>query len=304
MKRLVSYIYKYSNGKKGENVGYGKIDTIDNRIKLNISLRCTRCVTALKVYFFIREESTKLVYIGEAKGNGNIYELRSIIDIYETTKGKYKTSDIYGLAIVSEKEIVYISYWKEEYKIEGYIMWNEKPTALEAKESKDEAEKAQANKAEDNSVEVVEEDTIYLIDKNCVPVEEAVNDEKIVKESVEEEQVHLSQFFKENVMSSMMLDGKNQTTCSIKPMDIYMLPRKCWEIVRNAYVCHGFMRYGQVYLIERNGLYIGVCGYKTINEEIIAKKYGFDIFMEGDVASLGKSSNPKWSTGLWCRRII
>lgn len=304
MKRLVSYIYKYSDGKKGENVGYGKIDTIDNRIKINISLRCTRCVTSLKMYFFIREEGTKLVYIGESGGNGNIYELRTIIDIYEVTDGKYKTSDIYGLAVISEKEIVYISYWKEEYKIKGYVMWNEESTALEAKESKDNSQMAQINKAQDNSVEIVEEDTIYLIDKNCVPVEENINEEKVAKESVEEEQVHLSQFFKENVMLTMTLDGESQTTCSIKPMDIYMLPRKCWEIVRNAYVCHGFMRYGQVYLIERNGLYIGVCGYRTINEEIIAKKYGFDIFMEGAVASLGRSSNPKWSTGLWCRRII
>lgn len=304
MKRLVSYIYRYDNGKKGENVGYGKIDTADNKIKINISLRCARCVTSLKVYFFIREEGTKLVYIGESKGNGNVYELRTVIDIYEVTKGKYKTSDIYGLAVISEKEIVYISYWKEEYKIESYVMWNEESAPSETKESKDSNQMAQTDKAWDNSVEIVEEDTIYLIDKNCVPVEENINEEKVVKESVEEEQIHLSRFFKEDVMLSMTLDGKNQITCSIKPMDIYMLPQKCWGIVRNAYVCHGFMRYGQVYLIERNGLYIGVSGYRTINEEIIAKKYGFDVFMEGNVASLGRSSNPKWSTGLWCRRII
>lgn len=82
-------------------------------------------------------------------------------------------------------------------------------------------------------------------------------------------------------MLTMTLDGENQTTCSIKPMDIYMLPRKCWEIVRNAYVCHGFMRYGQVYLIERNGLYIGVCGYRTINEEIIAKSMGLIFLWRG-----------------------
>lgn len=320
MKRLVSYIYKYNDGKKGENVGYGKIDTADNKMKINISLRCTKDVAALKVYFFVKEEKTKLIYIGDAVASGNMYELRMFMDIGEATKDKYKTLDIYGLAIGSEEKIFYISYWKEEYEVGECEMWDENRNEITEQEGVNNIgnevgnaggnmerervsdESISDESVSDESVEVIEEDTIYLIDRNCIPVDDGNEDERIKKESVDEH-ISISQFFNKNMIKEIMLNGESRKICKIKPKDIYVLPRKCWSVVRNAYVCHGFMRYGQVYLVEEEGIYIGVCGYKNINEEIVAKKYGFNVFMSGEVEEVGESSNPDWERGLWCRRI-
>lgn len=310
MKRLVSYIYKYNDGKKCENVGYGKIDMVDNKMKINISLRCTKDVAALKVYFFVKEEKTKLIYIGDAVASGNMYELRTFMDIGEATKDKYKTLDVYGLAIGSKEKISYISYWKEEYEVDELEMWDENRNIITEHVGVNNTDKEVGNadrnmereSVSDESVEVIEEDTIYLIDKNCVPVDDSNENERIKKESVDEH-ISISHFFNKNMIREIMLNGESRKICKIKPKDIYVLPRKCWSVVRNAYVYHGFMRYGQVYLVEKEGLYIGVCGYRNINEEILAKKYGFDVFMSGEVEEVEESSNPDWERGLWCKRI-
>lgn len=81
MKRLVSYLYEYLNGKKSPNVGFGKIDTSTNQMKINITLRYNSKKEYLKVYFFVKEDmknnseeetNTKLIYIGDMKKRSGI----------------------------------------------------------------------------------------------------------------------------------------------------------------------------------------------------------------------------------------
>ena len=65
MKRLVSYIYKYSEGVKGENIGVGKIDVNKDTLKINITLGFDKEIKNLKVCFFVKQdETTKLINIG------------------------------------------------------------------------------------------------------------------------------------------------------------------------------------------------------------------------------------------------
>ena len=41
-RRIVSYLYKYGNGKKGENTGFVRIDTRAEGIRLHIRIRDLR----------------------------------------------------------------------------------------------------------------------------------------------------------------------------------------------------------------------------------------------------------------------
>lgn len=390
MKRLVSYIYKYENGSKGENIGFGKIDTEDNRIKMNISLRCNENKEHLEVYFFVREDATKLVFVGNATQNNGRYELKKIVDIRNLTEGKYSTSDIHGIIIKDDINIRFISFWKEEYIIRKCVKWNEIMVM-------DISGKANSrNNITDDSYEVIEEDTVYMVDRNCVPIEPIMNNEnpgidgmeimgeeerdnniterndqirkdnmseesnRIGKSNIAEEdksensrkgniteererhsissesiknESDLSDYIKEsregaekerlektennNGSPSMLerlfgkerieqyvIDNNKLSACKIVPKDIYVLPRCCWNNVRNAYLCHCFMKYGGAYLIEADGLYIGVPGYKTINDEIMAGKYGFKHFMECKIECLGVSSNMNWKRGFWCKKLM
>ena len=310
MKRLVSYIYRYSNGVKKENIGFGKIDTNDNQLKINISLRYNIDSEYLEVYFFVRgAENTKLIFVGNAEVHNANYELRKVMDISEATKEKYNAKDIWGILIKDHKDIRCISFWKEEYRIESYIEWDK--VSIQNVPSKSEA-----NSNESDSIEVVEEDTIYMIDKNCIPVKEKNYDGEIKRSCIDgeeekenkgrEEHLYpsLSEFFKPENITERTIDNKSLKVCVITPKDIYALPRQYWCTGKNAYSCHGFVRYGKLFLIENDGIYIGVPGYKTINDEIVAIKYGFNRFMESEIECLKRSSNSRWTRGLWCKKIM
>ncbi|MDE6210322.1 MAG: hypothetical protein K2M73_11705 [Lachnospiraceae bacterium] len=417
MKRLVSYIYKYENGSKGENIGFGKIDTDDNQIKMNISLRCNENKEHLEVYFFVREDVTKLVFVGDAVQKNGSYELKKIVNMRDLTEGKYSTSDIHGIIIRDDTNIRFISFWKDEYIIRKCVKWNE----IMVLDISDKS--GNRNNIMEDSYEVIEEDTVYLVDRNCVPIEsidrenaginrmevtdngqmnygtssennternknntgskenrndyrenaeeiqndniresnemtenekkhrdEAFENEEdnissdymrkketenksIIEEQIKgktgqninEQQIEtkeklektdkdnqnnnnsrsiLERFFGKQRIGQYVIDKNKLPVCRIIPKDIYVLPRCCWNNVRNAYLCHCFMKYGGAYLIEADGIYIGVPGYKTINDEIMAGKYGFKRFMECEVDCLGVSSNMNWKRGFWCKKLM
>lgn len=176
MKRLVSYFYEYSNGKKGPNVGFGKIDTSTNQMKINITLRYNSKKECLKVYFFVKKSlekdlgeentNTKLIYIGEMKKRGQEYEIKQTINLLEVLEDRYTFNELHGMIIEPENHKAAVSFWKEEYVIKCGTEYK-----VEAKEINNEA--SNEDYVEEKSHEVIEEDTIYMVDDNCIPVEKS-----------------------------------------------------------------------------------------------------------------------------------
>ena len=67
-RRIVSYLYKYGNGKKGENTGFVRIDTRAEGIRLHIRIRDLRMMDEkrLKVYFYFHKENRmQLIFVDE-----------------------------------------------------------------------------------------------------------------------------------------------------------------------------------------------------------------------------------------------
>ena len=119
VKRLVAYIYGYKNGIKGRNAGFGKIDTKDNDMKMNITLRYDGAPKNLKVYFFVKEDGkTYGIYLGNMERKMSEYELKRAINIKELTHNKYEAKDIYGIVIKCDEEVKYVSFWQTEYHID------------------------------------------------------------------------------------------------------------------------------------------------------------------------------------------
>lgn len=100
------------------------------------------------------------------------------------------------------------------------------------------------------------------------------------------------------------ISGEEMVIKEVTPNEIYSLPRQCWCAAKNAYACHGFMKYGKLYLIESDGVYLAVPGYKNVNDEIVATKYGFKKFIKDEVVCLGVSSARHWHRGYWCKKIM
>ncbi len=275
MKRLVSYIYKYSEGVKGENIGVGKIDVNKDTLKINITLGFDKEIKNLKVCFFVKQdETTKLINIGNMNKTDIGFSIEKTVDIASITNNEIGISDIYGIIIMGE-EIECISFWKKEYKVEKCQDYFE-------------------------NIEVEEEDTIYLIDKECMS-KNCKKDIEIEKQEVPT--ARIEEFFKEIKIPQELVNGKQCNILGISPKDIYELPREYWSLSKNAYVCYSSIKYGKVYILEDDGLYLAVPGYSSLGEQILAEKYGFDIFLESEVKELKESSVEKWKRGYWCKKL-
>lgn len=319
MRRMVSYIYSYEGNDRKENVGFGKFDMDSHMIKANISLRYDGIDKYLKVYFFVRNNNEAVcIYIGNALKKGNCYEHKSTSNIEVLTESQYRSSDVYGLYVEGD-DTKFISYWGEEYVIENVTNC----ASIMADEVKETGESIAENK---DVIQVEDEDSVYLLDKRCLEKKSAnqkcgsnkyirgyeinneyeyeVSNQAQNKMTNEVRKISiLGNYWDETSIETHMIDGKELYTCQIAMDDLYRLPRNYWCIRRNAYLYQGYMKHGRIWLIEKNGLYVAVPGYLTVNDEIMSRKYGFGIFMECDENGLMESSVMKWMRGFWCKKV-
>lgn len=309
MKRMVSYIYGYKDGRKGDNAGFGKIDISANVLKINITMKDQREIKSYKVYLFVKEEVTRFIYVGDLENVGNSLIMKSEIDFGETTGNTYNVEDIYGIAICS-LGIDFISFWKKEYEIQGYEIW----TYID--KSRDNLTEALSNSNDDGKVIYVEdEDSIYMLDKECLmgKCSEYKGDKSkdLVAEGREESRplksatCVLGKYFKGIEIPEKKIGTDVIRIIGVSPKDIHNLPKENWNLMKNSFVCYSSIKFGKVYLLERESgeLLLGIPGYNSSIESIFATRYGFSEFMESDVDILGESSVGQWKRGYWCKKL-
>lgn len=85
------------------------------------------------------------------------------MDILEN---RYVFNELHGIIIEPTEHKAAVSFWKEEYVVKC-----EPEYKVEAKEINNEA--SNEDYVEEKSHEVIEEDTIYMVDDNCIPVEKS-----------------------------------------------------------------------------------------------------------------------------------
>jgi hypothetical protein len=304
LKRLIAYIYGYKNGVKGKNTGFGKIDTKGNDIKMNITLRYNGEAECLKVYFFVRkEEKTYILYLGDMEKGMSEYELRRTVNIKELSRDKCEAGDIHGILIKGEEDIRYISFWKEEYNIGETVDMLKEVLSDDKEINEIEEEKLEVEEKltieEHKEIEIEEDDTVYLVEPDCTPV----NDSYVAKQ-IELRTTSICQYMKNKQIKEVSLNNEKCNMCEISPKDIYEFPRECWCVGKNAYACHGFIKYGRLFVIEMDDLYLAVPGYNSTNERIIAERYGFGTFVENETECLQQSSCTKWERGYWCKKML
>ena len=129
MKRFVTYIYAYEDKKKGNNIGFAKIEIRGEDCRIEIHLRGIYVRQfACRVYLF-QEEAGDIVGhpLGEMKilnGNGDFAVRIKAGKIGESVFG---INDMDGIFILSEDEQIFMSRWKEgvasEVTIERFRVW-------------------------------------------------------------------------------------------------------------------------------------------------------------------------------------
>ncbi len=189
-RRIVSYLYKYERGRKGENAGYVKIDIRKGRLKLLVHAQDPKCLKdkEFQVYFYYHE-SGKL--IGVPSGTMRFYEEESEFRKETDEKNMFQSSIPFermgGVIIYYNGELAYGTEWDDNPIAIGKLETDRKqeqesvktPEPNEGNEEKKEREE----KLVQRSVQKVEPTLIKeKEEKDRISVR---NNENVIRPSVE-----------------------------------------------------------------------------------------------------------------------
>ncbi|MGN0319420.1 MAG: hypothetical protein ACI4D1_00775, partial [Lachnospira sp.] len=114
--RLVSYIYSYPEGVKGENVGFAKALVHQGQFKLNISLRGVKTENPemFGVYMMVHDKGYTLIKLGDCLVKSGQAEYSGIFNPDNISLTEYNFKDICGLAVAREdaRFDMMLSMWK------------------------------------------------------------------------------------------------------------------------------------------------------------------------------------------------
>lgn len=122
-RRIVSYLYKYNSGKKGENTGFIRVETREEGIRLHLHIKDLRMMDQrkLKVYFYIhRDQGIQLIFVDEflcVRGNCE-YKNQVSPDLT-----RVDFDDINGVVFLDQEGLVYGSCW-DEREIDEQLLLN------------------------------------------------------------------------------------------------------------------------------------------------------------------------------------
>lgn len=133
-RRIVSYLYKYTNDKKGENTGFVRIDTREDGIRFHVHIKDFRMMDEkqLKVYFYFhREGRIHLVFVDEfvcVRGNCE-YKKQVFPDFTDT-----EFDEMNGIVILDQRGLLYGSCWDEKEISEELFLDTEVEESLHTSE--------------------------------------------------------------------------------------------------------------------------------------------------------------------------
>lgn len=115
MKRFVTYIYAYEDRKKGNNVGFARVDIRGEECRVEIHLRGIYPGRSACRIFLIKEEEAGLVGvpIGELKlANGN-GDFGAVVKSGKIGESPFGIQEMEGVFLLGEDERIFMSRWQE-----------------------------------------------------------------------------------------------------------------------------------------------------------------------------------------------
>ena len=148
MKRFVTYIYTYEEGKKGTNAGFAKIEVRGADCRIEIHLKGVFAWRAVRRVYLFRKAGDQIegIRIGEIRPSGGSGSLATIVGSEKIGNTPFGIGDMEGIFMLSEDDRIFMSRWREgdpiEVRKENFHEW--KPDAPEQTEEKDMAPQPEA----------------------------------------------------------------------------------------------------------------------------------------------------------------
>lgn len=112
-KRIVSYLYEYQNGIRGDNIGFARIEAKDPQLKISFTLNTSRALSPLTLYFYYHQQGKMLVIPwDELSDVSRHYEYKKTFHIKEVLKQPISLSNLDGILFYYNDHSFYGSEWK------------------------------------------------------------------------------------------------------------------------------------------------------------------------------------------------
>lgn len=112
--RITSYLYEYHNGIRGENLGFIRVETRDQQIKISFTLNTPKLLSPLQLYFYYYDHG-KMIGIPWDEINQTTlhFEYKETFHIEEIFHHSKNVIDMDGILFYYDQQNFYGSQWNE-----------------------------------------------------------------------------------------------------------------------------------------------------------------------------------------------
>lgn len=129
-RRIVSYLYQYKNGRRGENVGFVRVQKAQDRLKIVLNVKDKKQVEdlMLRIYFYIHKNGKLYgIFVDNiVLKEGNCEYKRAFFE-REIFKNGEQIDDMHGMLLYYSREMSYGTEWDDKkIEVEQFILEQKK----------------------------------------------------------------------------------------------------------------------------------------------------------------------------------
>lgn len=334
MKRFVTYIYYYEDRKKGNNVGFARVDIRGEESRVEIHLRGIYPGRCNCTVFLIKEEEESLVGvpIGELKimnGNG---DFGTIVKAGQIGESPFGLPDMEGVFLLGEDDRIFMSRWREgtvsDIDRACFREWRSEPQQETPEHVSDMVSsnssgiqsggtRLNASGRRATGIHVNKAVAGLQLGEAGTQTNHTDNSQD-ENESLTATEIPMRNIFPEyNWLAVWESLQKNHPVCSpfedsdiicarIELKDLRDLPRRYWYLGNNSFLLHGYFNYQHLMIgkLKEERWFIGIPGIYQRQERVMAAIFGFSEFLPAAVEEPREDNGePINRYGYWYRFI-
>lgn len=307
-RRIISYLYKYNHGQKGENTGFIRVETRKEGIRIHLHIRDLRMSEErkLRIYFYIhQEERLRLIYVDEfvcQRGNCE-YKNTTVPDMADVN-----FDEIHGVVFLDQQSLVYGSCWDErDIQEERFFLADAERSDVKRHKSIEKRRETLIEDVKESPGNETEEPKISAIsgreEGRESPGDEAEELRRLHTSEVTEKSQ--SSEFLQTHPRIILNDADNLIQAvRIRMDDLSRLSHRDWKLADNAflqqaYETEGHLMVGRIHMPNDTTVWVlGVPGCYHNREKYLAGIFGFTDYIPQEETEFRTGGK-----GYWIRQI-
>lgn len=114
-RRIVSYLYQYLNGEKGQNIGYARLEQKGRQCRVTVQMRAVETSFMPEVWLFKQERTAiKYISIGRLAAHSGSMQLKIVTNAEDVCSSGHPASDFDGAVVYINDRQYYATTWANE----------------------------------------------------------------------------------------------------------------------------------------------------------------------------------------------